>query len=79
MALAVTEIRQYGATSIQVVRRLRAMLEELGESVPPEHRPAVQDELRRLDASLAEHWSGSVDLDRAIVAGAQGIGGPTSR
>ena len=33
LTLSVTEIRQYGARSIQVVRRLRAMLEELAESV----------------------------------------------
>jgi uncharacterized membrane protein len=78
VALAITEIRQYGATSIQVVRRLRAMLVELDESVAPEHRAAIEDELRRLDATVSEHWSGSVDLDRANVAGRQGIGGPTS-
>ena len=77
LALAVTEIREYGAASIQVVRRLRAMLEELRETVLPKHRAAVEDELRRLDATVVRHWSDSVDLDRASVAGPQGIGGPT--
>jgi uncharacterized membrane protein len=79
MALAVTEIRQYGATSIQVVRRMRAMLDELEDSVAPEHRAAVQKERRRLDATVAQHWSDSVDLDHASVPGAQGIGGPSSQ
>jgi hypothetical protein len=59
------------------MRRLRAMLEELREAVAPERRAAVDAELARLDATLAERWSGSVDLDLAGEAGAQGIGGPS--
>ena len=50
LALGVTEIRAYGASSVQVVRRLRAMLEELHGAVRPEHRAAVEDELARLEA-----------------------------
>ena len=79
LALAVTEIREYGATSIQVVRRLRATLEELDDTVLPANRAAVEDELRRLDATVAEHWGSSVDLDRASAAGKQGIGGPAAQ
>jgi uncharacterized membrane protein len=79
LALALTEIREYGATSIQVMRRLRAMLEELRESVPPEHRSAVDAQLARLDATVAARWGGSVDLDLASSAGSQGIGGPSGR
>jgi uncharacterized membrane protein len=77
LTLSVTEIREYGATSIQVVRRLRAMLEELGESVLPERRGAVLDELVRLDAAVASKWGGSVDLDLAAIADRQGVGGPS--
>jgi len=77
LALGVTEIREFGAASIQVMRRLRAVLEELRETVLPEHRAAVEEELNRLDATLAERWSGSVDLDRALIADGQGIGGPS--
>ena len=53
LALGVTEIREYGSTSIQVIRRLRAMLEELHGDVPPKHRAAVNVELARLDATVA--------------------------
>jgi len=74
--LAFTEIRQYGGSSVQVVRRLRAVLEDLREQVKPEHRAAVDDELRRLDATVDEHWSRSVDLDLARLPDGQGIGGP---
>ena len=72
LALGVTEIREYGATSVQVMRRSRAMLDELGEEVLPEHRAAVLDEIVRLDATVAEHWSRSGDLDRASVADRKG-------
>ena len=74
--LGLTEIREYGATSVQITRRLRALLEELLETVRPEHRAAVDEELRRLDATVAESWRDSVDLDRATVADCQGIGDP---
>jgi uncharacterized membrane protein len=77
LTLSVTEIREYGARSIQVVRRLRAMLEELGESVLPERRGAVLDELVRLDAAVASKWGGTVDLDLAVLADRQGVGGPS--
>ena len=54
VTLGLTEIRQYGATSVQVMRRLRALLEELLETVRLEHRAAVEAELRRLDATVAD-------------------------
>ena len=75
VALGLTEIREFGATSVQVMRRLRALLEELLETVRLEHRAPVEDELRRLDATVADGWRNSVDLDRASIADRQGIGG----
>jgi uncharacterized membrane protein len=77
LALGITEIREYGATSIQVVRRLRALLEELAELVLPENRPAVAEELRRLDATVAAGQLDSIDLDLARSPDHQGIGGPS--
>ncbi len=71
-----TEIRQYGASGIQVMRALRATLEELREHVSTEHRAAVEEELARLDSTVAAQWGESVDLDCATVADGQGIGGP---
>jgi uncharacterized membrane protein len=77
LALGTTEIRRYGGASIQVMRRMRAMLEELREEVRPENRAAVEAELARLDASVALTFGESVDLDRASVADREGIGGTT--
>jgi uncharacterized membrane protein len=79
LTLGATEIRQYGASSIQVVRRLRAMLEDLRGSVLPEHRPAIDEELGRLDASVDRAFRGTQDLERARAADRQGIGSPAER
>ena len=76
LSLAITEIREYGGGSIQVVRRLRALLEELRELVLPDNRAAVDSELHRLDATVAEHFGDSIDLDLALDPDAQGLGGP---
>jgi uncharacterized membrane protein len=74
--LGVTEIRQYGARSVQVTRRLRALLEELRSEVPPERRAAVEAELCRLEASVATSFADSDDRSMAGESDRQGIGGP---
>jgi uncharacterized membrane protein len=75
VVLAVTEIREYGAVSVQVNRRLRAMLETVRDAVPSERKPAIDEELARLEASVRLSFAGSVDLDRALEADPQGLGG----
>ncbi len=42
MTLAVSEIRQYGEGSLQVIRRLRAMLEHLIRELPEARRPPLR-------------------------------------
>ena len=77
--LGLTEIREFGCTSVQVMRRYRALLEELQETVLPQHRAALEEELRRLDGTVAQTWGSLVDLDRAEEADRQGIGGVSHR
>ena len=79
LALTVNEIREYGNGGIQIMRRMRALLQELHAEVRPEYRSAVLDELARLDATVAQSFGDSVDLDRASAADTQGIGGPQTR
>ena len=79
LSLAVTEIREYGEASVQVMRRLRAVLEELRESVLPERRAAVDEELARLAATVSRGFGGTVDLDLADAPDPQGIGGSAPR
>jgi uncharacterized membrane protein len=76
LALGITEIREFGSTSIQVLRRMRAVLEKLLQEVRPENRAAVKAEIARLDATVAAAFSGSTDRDWAGIADSQGLGGP---
>jgi uncharacterized membrane protein len=46
LALGVTEIREYGASSVQVMRRLRASLHELREEVRPREPPGRRGRAR---------------------------------
>src|SRR6185295_8716767 len=46
VTLAVTEIRQFGGGSIQVARRLRAMLEDLIATLPRERADPLRQELK---------------------------------
>jgi uncharacterized membrane protein len=69
--LAFEEIRQYGAGSVQICRRLRAVLEDLLASTPPERHPAIEARLRRLDATVASSFG---DDATAMVADPIGLG-----
>jgi hypothetical protein len=53
------------------------MLDDLLDDVRPEHRRAIEEELGRLDLTVATAFGDSTDLDRASVPDRQGIGGPT--
>ena len=75
LELAVTEIRDYGATSTQVCRRLRALLDGLLATVPPTRQSAVRDELCRLDAAVEAAFPDPVARSRASGSDRQGIGG----
>jgi uncharacterized membrane protein len=73
--LAVTEIRQFGGTSIQIARRLRAMLENLIETLPPERVPLLREELTRLRRSAERCFTDPEDRALAEVSDSQGVGG----
>ena len=52
VSLACNEIRQYGAENAQIARRMRAMLENLLQTLPERRRPALRQELDLLDRTL---------------------------
>lgn len=76
--LAVTEIRQFGGTSIQVARRLRAMLEHLTEVLPPERTELLRGELALLQRSTGRSFPEPEDQALADVSDLQGVGGKHS-
>ena len=61
VGLAFTEIRDYGRTSIQVLRRLRAALVELESSVLPEYAGVIASELARLDLTASAAFADTPD------------------
>jgi uncharacterized membrane protein len=77
--LAVTEIRHFGGTSIQVARRLRAMLENLTEVLPPERAALLRSELTLLQRSAQRSFPEPEDQALADVSDLQGVGGKHSR
>jgi uncharacterized membrane protein len=75
--LAFDELRDYGAGSRQVARRLRAALLVLAEHAPPERRRALLEQLEALDRAIIRHWGDSSDLAEAAIADDLGLGGET--
>jgi uncharacterized membrane protein len=73
--LAVTEIRQYGRDSIQIVRRLRAMLENLIDTLPERRDPMLRLELTLLEASSKRTFLDLYDQALAETGDLQGMGG----
>jgi len=73
--LAVTEIRHFGGTSIQVARRLRAMLENLSQTLPEERAVLLRRELLLLHRSAERFFTEPEDLALAAVSDSQGVGG----
>lgn len=74
VALAFEEIRQYGASSLQVVRRLRGVLEDLLAHVPALRRPPLERQLRLLDEAIDHQTEAGMDREAARHADGQGIG-----
>ena len=74
LSLAVDETRQFGEGSVQVTRRLRALLEDLREAVAAERRPAVEAELRLLDSSADRAFADRGDRLSAAARDRQGLG-----
>jgi uncharacterized membrane protein len=73
--LAVTEIRQFGGTSIQVARRLRAMLENLIQTLPEERCPRLRQELSLLHRSAERFFLEPEDRALADISDTQGMSG----
>jgi uncharacterized membrane protein len=72
--LAVTEIRHFGGESIQIARRLRAMLENLIQTLPEERAPLLRQELALLHRSAERFFPEPEDLALAEVSDSQGVG-----
>ena len=75
VGLAVVEIRQFGKDSIQIARRMRAMLETLIETVPPPRAASLRAELAILARGVERDFSDPEDRARAAARDSLGMGG----
>jgi uncharacterized membrane protein len=73
--LAFTEIRHYGGSSIQIARRLRALLENLIQTLPEGRGVLLRKELELLNRSAARFFTEPEDRALAEVSDSQGVGG----
>jgi uncharacterized membrane protein len=77
--LTFTEIRFYGASNIQIARRLRASIMNLMSTLPVERHAALQQELNLLDQMLERSYVCPEDLAQARIADSQGLGAAVPR
>jgi uncharacterized membrane protein len=73
--LASREIRACGSNHLQIVRRLRAMIENLVQTLPVHRHAALLRELSLLDRDTERIFVYSEDLALARVGDPQGLGG----
>lgn len=75
--LAFAEIRFYGASNVQIARRLRAMIINLANTLPVERHTALRLEHDLLDRMLEKLYLLPEDLALARIPDSQGLGGST--
>ncbi|MGE5170089.1 MAG: DUF2254 domain-containing protein [Rudaea sp.] len=73
--VACREIRSCGAGSVQVARRLFAMLDNLARSLPPHRRAALGEERRHLETMIDRLYPIAEDRALARIPDPQGLGG----
>jgi uncharacterized membrane protein len=75
--LACTEIRIYGVENPQIARRMRAMLDNLIQTLPANRHAALRGQLKLLDEAIDKcYLEGDAALAR--VADSQGLGGASA-
>jgi uncharacterized membrane protein len=73
--LSCTEIRHCGAGSIQIMRRLRAMLDNLVQTLPPHRHAELRLQLDLLDRTVEGSYQFAEDRALARIGDSQGLGG----
>jgi uncharacterized membrane protein len=74
LRLSLDEIRAYGAESVQVMRRMQALLGNLRTVLPAERQAAIGRWERRLEATVARSFANAEEQHDALVADQQGLG-----
>lgn len=74
--LAFDEIRFCGATSVQVMRRMKAMVSDLIAALPQERHKPLRHYQERLDKTIARSFADSEEKQEASMEDRQGLGVP---
>jgi len=77
--LSFSEIRSCGSNNLQIVRRLRAMIENLVQTLPEHRQAALLQQLSLLDREIERTFPDGEDLALAQIADAQGLGGHSGK
>ncbi len=75
VSLAISEIRIYGSGSLQVCRRLEAMVRNMIDLLPAYRAPALIKELEVLRCAIERQFPDPEDRLRALTPDALGLGG----
>jgi uncharacterized membrane protein len=62
---ALEEITMYGRDSVHVLRRLRTLVIDLGQTVAEEYRPALSLHRQRIEMCIDEAFQASADREAA--------------
>ena len=73
--LACTEIRHCGAGSIQIMRRMRSMLENLMQTLPQHRHAELRQQIELLDRTIEGQYVFPEDRALARIPDPQGLGG----
>ena len=76
LRLAFDEIRYCGARSVQVMRRMKALVSDLSSRLPEDRRPALRHWEQRLQATIARSFDDMEEKQEASVEDPQGLGVP---
>src|SRR5271157_524824 len=74
--LAFDEICYCGASSVQVMRRMNALIADLIRHVPEERRPTIRHWQGRVRATIARSFAGEEERAEALEEDRQGLGVP---
>jgi uncharacterized membrane protein len=77
--LAFSEIRNCGSNNLQIVRRLRAMIENLIQTLPKHRQPGLRQQLSLLDRETERSFKYPEELALAQIADSQGLGGHSGK
>ena len=79
VTLAFDEIRYCGSTSVQVMRRMKALAADLIAALPAERHATLRRHQSRIDAAIAKAFDDAQDKEDASVEDRQGLGVPRKR